>query len=389
MRILVVGAGIAGLSLAIGLCRHGIVPTVIERRPRWETLGSGIQMQGNAVRALDRLGVADALLARSWASPHDRMLITDRMGAEIARVTYPRIAGPARPGATGMRRQVLHEVLLSAFEAAGGAVTLGTWLSDLAPGAADGAPARYRLEGAAAGTGEADLVIAAEGIGSPLRQRFFGAGRRPTGLGVWRADLPRPPGLDDKIMMMGPGLRFGIIPTDDARLYFFATSAEAPYTRLDPDRLDRLLKARFSSFGSWAADLLAAVDRPDQVVFTQAEEVFQEPPWHHGRLVLVGDAAHASTPFLSLGGGMGIEDAVVLAEEVAAAAGGDQPLETALSRYTARRVDRCRLVQDASRAAGEAGAVSDPAAFAAMLAALPETAQPNIDRVYRHLAEPI
>ncbi|MEQ9813251.1 MAG: FAD-dependent monooxygenase [Azospirillaceae bacterium] len=389
MRILIVGAGIAGLSLAIGLCRQGIVPTVIEQRRRWGDLGSGIQMQGNAVRALDRLGVAEALLARSWASPHDRMLITDQSGAVLTQVTYPPIAGPHRPGATGMRRQVLHEVLLAALEAAGGAVRLGTTVTDLEPGAADGAPARYRLEGDGAAVGDADLVIAAEGIGSPLRQRFLGAGRRPTGLAVWRADLPRPAGLDDKVMMLGPGLRFGIIPTDAERLYFFATSPEPPGARLDPGRLDALVKARFDGFGGWAAMLLARVERPSQVVFTQAEEVFQEPPWHSGRLVLIGDAAHASTPFLSLGGGLGVEDAVVLAEEVAGVAAGSQALTAALERYTERRVARCRLVQEASRAAGEAGATSDPAAFDAMLATLPTTAQANIDRVYERLAEPL
>jgi 2-polyprenyl-6-methoxyphenol hydroxylase-like FAD-dependent oxidoreductase len=383
-NILIAGAGIAGLSLAVALARTGIVPTVVERQAAWGPFGSGIQMQGNALRALDALDVTEPLLARCWASPSDRMVITDAEGAPITAVTYPRIGGSHLPAATGMRRQDLHEVLLGAFEAAGGAVRLGVSLTDLDPGDCTGGPARYNLSDGT--TSEADLIAAADGIGSGLRERFFTARRRPTGFGVWRVNLDRPAGLDEKYMMMAPGLRFGIIPTDAASLYFFATSMEAPDQRLDPGRLDALVRDRFGAFGGWARPLLDAVGGPEQVVFTQAEEVFEEPPWHRGRLVLVGDAAHASTPFLSQGGAMGIEDAVVLAEEIG---GAGENLESALARYAARRAPRCRLVQEGSHAAGVVGAITEPAAFAASVEALKREGQARIDRVYSELAKPL
>ena len=227
------------------------------------------------------------------------------------------------------------------------------------------------------------MVVGADGLRSATRA-LIGIDARPryTGLGVWRAVHRRPAGLSDKIMMMGQGKRFGIMPISEALLYTFGTVAEPGDAHYPPADWPAMMQARFAGFRGPAAPLLAELSGTAEVLYTAVEEVALPLPWHRGRVLLIGDAAHASTPFMGQGGAMAMRDAVVLGALVRGAG-----IIGALERFGPLRAPVCRFVQDASRKVGEAGAQEDGAALAGRRAHMRANAQAAVDAFYARLFE--
>ncbi len=380
--VLVAGGGIAGSTLALALARRGIPARLIEKEPVWQPVSAGMFLYANGLAALDRVGVLRDVIAAGWPSPDGRNPILTPAGDRIAEVTYPRIGGPHVPPILGILRAHLHRALAAAMERAGVPVLLGravTAVRDTPDG-----PVIATLSDGAEQRG--DVLVATDGIRSPTRAALFGPVEPVfSGFGVWRSMHDRPADLEAKIMMMGVGKRLGIMPISEDRLYVFATSREPGNPRHDRATLHDAMRAKFAEFRGPAAPLLAELTRPDQVAYTAVEEVRLPLPWHRGRAALIGDAAHASTPFMGQGGAMAIEDAVVLADMLAE--GGPTP-ET-LEAFGRRRHPRCALVQDTSRRVGEAGGLEDAAACVARDAALRANAQRNVDAFYARMAEPI
>src|SRR5262249_15758208 len=152
--------------------------------------------------------------------------------------------------------------------------------------------------------------------------------------------------------------------------------------RLPADRLHELCRERFAAFSGLPGALLAQVKRPEQVVYTGIEQVALPRPWHRGRVVVLGDAAHASTPFWAQGGAMAVEDAVLLARLL----GEGGPVEAALERWMARRFDRCRYVQDGSLATGERSHAEAADAPAPVLAYARTRMQADVTQRYTKLS---
>ncbi|MFB7368356.1 FAD-dependent monooxygenase [Streptomyces sp. NPDC056222] len=217
----------------------------------------------------------------------------------------------------------------------------------------------------------ADLVVAADGIHSPLRRTYFPShpGLHYLGETAWRTLVDAP---DLRIPAMsetwGRGERFGVTPLSDGRFYLYATAVVPAGTRSAAPRAELLRR-----FGSWHDPIPALLERVGRL---DSADVLQNdlydlaaplPSLHHGRIAWVGDAAHAMAPNLGQGGCQAIEDAVVLAHLLPAGDGGDSSdtIPGALAAYTAARRDRTHAVRVRARRVGRLGAIRNPLAAAA------------------------
>jgi 2-polyprenyl-6-methoxyphenol hydroxylase-like FAD-dependent oxidoreductase len=361
--VLIVGGGIAGLATAAGLARAGVPCEVVERAEAWAPVGAGIVLGVNAMAVMRGLGLDEAVVARGARLA--RGAITDARGRALARTDFSRLELELGP-TVALHRADLHEVLLKG--AADVPIALGVTVDRLEPAdghvdvrRSDGREARYRL------------VIGADGLRSRVRELVFGDERvRYAGYTCWRFVARSPLERVELREMWGRGQRFGLVPVGGGRVYGFAV-ANAPRGEPDPEegRLARL-RERFAGFGGDVPAILASLDASDAPIHNDLEEL-AEGPWHDGRVLLVGDAAHALTPNMGQGAAMALEDAAVLVELLREGC----PAGELGARLHARRADRVRWVQRQSRRIGSIGQLE--AAWAcrlrnAVLRAVPDAA---------------
>ncbi|WP_418125275.1 FAD-dependent oxidoreductase [Variovorax sp. 160MFSha2.1] len=377
--ILIVGAGIAGCSAAIALARKGFGVTLVEKQAEWRFQSSGIFIYGNGLEALRRVGVLPEILGAGFAIEDGRNVYLDHRGEPIVDVFYPCSSGGAAP-IVGIKRSEMHRILAAQLDLLGVEIRLATTVAKIdAPAGGDRAEVVFS-DGTAR---RFDLVVGADGIRSQVREAVSGAlAPRYSGFGVWRSVHERPRELDAKIMMMGIGKRLGIMPISNDRLYIFGTVAEPAGRWYPKESWSGQMRERFAEFGGPARQFLDQLGADSEVLYTAVEEVQAPLPWHAGRVLLIGDAAHASTPFMGQGGAMAVEDAVVLADMLAR----HGIAEATLQAFGERRHPMCRFVQEASRKVGEAGAVEDAESCARRNVAMREGAQQQVDAFYRQLA---
>lgn len=376
-KVLIVGAGIAGCSAALALAQRGWHVEVIEKQPQWRFQSSGIFVYSNGLDHFRQIGAMQGLVEAGFPIASGRNVYLDQDGRHLVDVVYPSLGSPPAPAILGIKRAEMHRVLSGQLEAFGVPVRLGTTVQALQQDEggvhvsfSDGATAAF------------DLVVGADGIRSGLRALLWPK-VQPTysGFGVWRSVHRRPPELVDKIMLMGVGKRLGIMPISREYLYIFGTVAQPQGTWFDPAGWPETMRASFAEFGGPVRPFLDEISPDTEVLYTAVEEVVMPLPWHQGRVVLIGDAAHASTPFMGQGGALAVQDAVVLARLLA----DGTPVPMALARFGERRAPVCRFVQEASHRVGQAGAEQDPARHAEALRALPAHAQAHVDNFYQQL----
>ena len=339
-RILIAGGGIAGLSLAIALRHRGYTPELAERCPQWPAAGAGIALHANAVRALQALGLGDAI-SRA-AAPLPRYGFYDQHGAQLCVTTLEDLWGPAGP-CLGIARARLQQILVTAADSV--PHRLGVAVAGLTQHCG-GVSARF-ADGSA---GEYDLVVGADGIRSTVRRlAVTPAAPRYADTMSWRSIIPaRPPGVDHLMILTGERRYFGLVPVGDGHTYGFAGLDGDPFDDPPAGRLDRL-RQHFHGFGPPVTGYLAALTCHEQIHFGPIEAIDVDQ-WHIGRVVLIGDAAHASPPHMGEGGAMAIEDAIVLAEILHTA----DTIQDALGRFQARRKPRVEYVQQQSSMAARA-----------------------------------
>ncbi|HEX8445963.1 MAG TPA: FAD-dependent oxidoreductase [Sphingomonas sp.] len=340
LDILIIGGGIGGLTSAIALRRDGHAVTVIERDPDWSVYGVGIIQQANVVRAMSDLGLIDDYLSAGFGFDHVSVRIPT--GREVARIPTPRLV-PDLPSNVGIGRRALHKVLGDRAIAAGATIRLGIVVSNLHDDG-DGVDVMFS-DGS---SGRYDIVVGADGLYSQTRTMIFPDAPRPqfTGQSVWRYNFPRTPDVTGLCAFEGP-TGVGLVPLSDDIMYMYVTTAEPGNPRFARESLASVMRDRLS--GVPAPEIRALADQisdDDAVVYKPLEWLFLEEAWHRGRVVLLGDAVHATTPHLGQGAGMAIEDSIVLAEELARA---DTP-EAAFTAFHARRVERCRYIVEQSHA---------------------------------------
>jgi 2-polyprenyl-6-methoxyphenol hydroxylase-like FAD-dependent oxidoreductase len=349
--ILIVGGGVAGLTAATALHRHGFTTELVERQQTWHALGAGFLVHANGMRMLLSLGLAAGVenagaVVRGWH-------FFDEQGDVLSETDLEALWGDAGP-CVGIERRKLQRALLPGV--ANVRCRLGTSVTSLVQ-----EDRRVSVGFSDGSIGDYDLVVGADGIDSTVRGLTLTTAA-PSDLGAmnWRSIAPiRPAGLTALQMHLGDGCAFGLVPMGAGRTYGFAYVIQPRFRDPLEGRLERL-RDRFATFGSRVQEYLASLDRDDQVICS-AMEWMELEKWHTGRVVLVGDAAHASSPMLGQGGCMAMEDACVLAEELRAAA----TVESALASYVSRRKPRVEWVQHQSIAVGESltvpSAVRNPA----------------------------
>jgi 2-polyprenyl-6-methoxyphenol hydroxylase-like FAD-dependent oxidoreductase len=166
---------------------------------------------------------------------------------------------------------------------------------------------------------------------------------------VWRAVLPRPPEVQGAMMWMGR-VKPGVNPVSKDQMYLFVTEHRPTNAHVDPATFVEQLRALLAPFPAPLVQHIREQIGPDsQIVFRPLEGMLMPRPWSRGRVVLIGDTVHATTPHLASGACIGIEDALVLAEELER----HPEVGAALSAFEARRWERCRMVVENSGRLGE------------------------------------
>lgn len=343
-KVLVVGGGVGGMSAALALNRRAVDVHLIDADPQWRAYGAGISVTGLSLRAFDDLGILDEVRERGFVGGGLRLRAPD--GGVLLETPLPPADAPPITRSGGIMRPALHEVMSNRVRAAGVEVTLGT-----KPRHFEQSLERVDVEfddGTSAGY---DLVVAADGIFSDAREALFPAARKPefTGQGCWRFVTDRPAEVDRTEMFVGGPVKLGFNPVSADRMYAFILEHVPDNPRFAPEAQLAHLAVLLEPFGGYVPAVRAGLGADSLVNYRPLEWVLLPPPWHKGRIVLLGDAVHATTPHMASGAGMAVEDGLVLAGELAAT----DDLEQALSAFTARRYERSRMVVENSVRIGE------------------------------------
>ncbi len=343
-KVLIVGSGIGGQALAVALAKHDIDCEIVEIKPAWEILGAGTALLGPAMRALEEIGIAEDVYRVSWSHEGARFLYRDAHG-DVVVETAVEGSGSGLPFGVSIMRHTLHELLAEKVAEAGVPVKMGTTVESLENGTdavdvtlSDGTRANY------------GLVIGADGSRSKVRELLFG-GEKPcfSGFAAWRYVLPRPTSINDLNWFWGGKATIGIVPLSPTEMYLAGTTMEPGNPRYAREDLPRLFREKFAQFEAEIPELLKQVTEPEKVVYTPLEEVRLPRSWYEGRVVLVGDAAHYSTPFWAFGAALALEDVALLARMLSE----DGDPSRVLPAWFERRLPRCAYVQDGSIATGK------------------------------------
>ncbi|OYX66091.1 MAG: 2-polyprenyl-6-methoxyphenol hydroxylase [Sphingomonadales bacterium 32-64-17] len=339
LAILVIGGGIGGLTAAISLRRDDHAVTVIEKDPDWAVYGVGIIQQGNVLRAMHQLGLLDDYMEASVG--FDFVAIHAPDGTQVAKVPSPRLV-EGYPANVGIGRPALHKVLGDRAIASGAEVRLGVTASEITE---DGAGVNVRFSDGS--EGRYAIVIGADGVYSDTRQKVMPDAETPdyTGQAVWRYNLPRPADLDALHVYNGP-TGVGLVPMSADLMYMYVTTPEPGNPWYEKEGLAQTMRAKLAGASPQIRELAEQITDDEGVVYRPLEGMMLYGPWSKGRVVLLGDAVHATTPHLGQGAGMAIEDSIVLAEELAKAATPEEAFEA----YRERRFARCQYIVESSLA---------------------------------------
>jgi 2-polyprenyl-6-methoxyphenol hydroxylase-like FAD-dependent oxidoreductase len=338
-RALVIGGGIAGMSAAVALREAGLAVDLCERDPQWKVYGAGITITGPTLRAMRSLGVLDDVLAQGYAS--DGIDICSADGAPMFSIDTRDAALGAMPSAGGILRPTLHNILSRRLLALEPTLMLG-----ITADAIEDRGTRAAVSFSSGRSNEYDLVVAADGIYSQIRQRLFPhvAPPRYAGQLCWRLMLPRHPQITRRTYFLGGPAKVGLNPVSPDGMYmFYLEPQEQPIWR-EQDNQHQVLAELLEGYGGVLKDVRETLGPSSAIICRPLETVFGGENWVRGRVVLIGDAAHATTPQLASGAGMAIEDGIVLGEELAK----DSDVPRALTRFMVRRYERCKLVVDSS-----------------------------------------
>ena len=337
-RILVIGAGIAGLATANALQQHGHDVTVLEERTDTSS-GAGISIWPNALAALDEIGLGDAVRAAGGRITAGAMRWRD--GTWLRHPSPQRLVKALGEPLVVIHRNVLTSVLAGAL--AEGTLRYGVSAHSLVA-TADG----VQVSLSDATTTEADAVVGADGTHSMVARHLNGLlGNRYVGYTAWRgvADCSIDPDLAGEVL--GPSIEFGHVPLGGDTTYWFATE-RAPEGRSAPQGELTYLKDKFGTWAEPIPTVLAATD-PARVLHNDLYDRDRARQWSRGPIVAVGDAAHPMRPHLGQGGCQGIEDAAILASFV----GRTDDLATAFGRFAAFRGPRVRSLVRESKTIGQ------------------------------------
>ena len=352
---LIIGGGIGGLSAAIALRQAGMDVDLVEISAGREVYHVGIIVQSNFIRALDRLGVADAAIARGY--PYEGFNLCGVDGETIVHIPGVHLSRDGHPTDLGLTRPALHDILSDKCQQWGVSPRFGVTFSNIQQDA-DGVDVTF-TDGT---SGRYDIVIGADGLFSKVRSTLFDPDLKPryTGQAVWRYNLPRPADVTCTALYQGAsGGKAGYCPLTDETMYLLLVMREPGNPWIPKDQLAAAFKERLRPFGGKVGEFRDTVDLdPSKIVYRPLEVAFVKAPWHRGRVLLIGDAAHATTPHLGQGAAQAVEDAVTLGELV----GTHATHQDVFDHFMARRYERCKFIWENSIQIGQWELDDDPAA---------------------------
>lgn len=359
-NVLIVGAGTSGPALAILLARAGVSVDVVEIKPEITALGSGITLQGNALRVLRDLGVWDQVLAHGF--PFNSLGFRAPDGTLLAEVPDSRTGGADLPATVGMYRPDLARILAKAVTDAGARSRYGVTVESF-----EDLGESVRVTFTDGTTGDYDLVVGADGIRSTIRRMIgIDVEPRPVGMGIWRVHTRRPEGIErTDLIYGGPCYIAGYCPTGPDTMYAYLVEDARPRESIADADKPKIMRELAAGYGWPWTEIRETITDPDRINYTWFETLLVDRPWNRGRVVLIGDAAHACPPTLAQGAAQCLEDAVVLAELLLAADRLDQALFDA---FTERRLPRVRAVVEGSLQITEWQLKRDPNADVAAVA---------------------
>jgi 2-polyprenyl-6-methoxyphenol hydroxylase-like FAD-dependent oxidoreductase len=335
-KIIIIGGGIGGLCAAIALQKAGIEAHVYEKVPRIKGLGAGITLSINAILALRKIGIEEALLKAGQAL--QSMSILDEKGKTIAQTDLKPVA--KRYGTTNfsIHRAKLHEILIAHLQPA----TLHTGKAFATCKQDEG---RVHVQFADGSEAEGDALLAFDGIHSAVRRQFLPQAQiRYAGYTCWRAVIDYVPETapDHATESWGRGKRFGLVPIGGGKLYWFATANAVEQDARMQQMSAAELTDYFSDFHSPVGDILR-LTHDHQLIWNDIIDLQPINQYAFGRVALGGDAAHATTPNMGQGAGMAIEDAVTAARLLS-----ENEVQKALQLYESARLKRTHNIVNAS-----------------------------------------
>jgi FAD-dependent urate hydroxylase len=343
-HIVIAGAGIGGLCTAIALQRNGFKVTVYEQAEKLTQAGAGLTLWENAMRVLRTLGLADQAIKVGSTLEHFQ-LKTDR-----GETLYTIQPGGMKPGfnelSIAIHRADLHKILIDAL--APGSLKLNKTCVAFAQN-----DEQVILKFANGETDSAGLLIAADGIHSTIRRQLFPRTvLRYAGYTAWRGVVECgdevAAGLTSEIW--GSGARFGIVRIDSGRIYWFAIVNQPPGERYAAEEGKAHLLRKFAD---WHPPVMSLIEGTpaDMILQNDIYDFAPLPRWSMGRITMLGDAAHATTPNMGQGACMAIESAYSLARSLSM----EQDHSQAFERYESERRRRTALITNQSHAFGRLG----------------------------------
>ena len=347
MRAIIIGGGIGGLTAAIALRKRGVEAAVYEKSPELREVGAGISLWPNAVKALRKLGLGDALDAISLVNQDGAVRRWN--GTILSRTPTRELERRFGGGVIVLHRSELLNVLAQGVGAAN--IHLGQVCTSIDQDS-DGVTATF----ANGATARGDILIGADGLHSVVRAWLGHDGPiRYRGYTAWRAIVPFDTSSVIPGETWGRGCRFGLLPVTGGRVYWFATSNAPEGERDSSAGPQAWLLALFKGWHEPSEALIRAGD--DSTILRN--DIYDRdtlPAWGRGRVTLLGDAAHPMTPNLGQGGCQAIEDAV----QLAACLSVERNVETALKNYESRRIKRTDSIVSASRRLGAMSQIDSP-----------------------------
>ncbi|MEV6259113.1 FAD-dependent monooxygenase [Nocardia sp. NPDC051911] len=336
-RVLVVGGGTAGSVAALALRQQGVEVVLVEKQTNWTAIGHGITIQGNALRAFDMVGIGHEVVATGFPMHGVRMLEAD--GTLLQEIHSPPLGGPELPPVMGSMRPRLQAVLSRHVLASGVDVRLGTSITAIHDDCdADGAVVTF-TDGT---TDRFELVVGADGVHSTVRSLIgIDAVPQRLGMAIWRLEGPRPRGMSGaELYYGGPRYKAGYTPTGADRMYAYVIDEDRPVADYAGRPLAHAMAERTEGYGGLWPEICASIDESCAMDYRSLDALLLDEPWYRGRVLLIGDAAHACPPMLAQGAAMAAEDGVVLAELVAEG----HPVEQLLELFMGRRGSRASMV---------------------------------------------
>lgn len=345
-HVLVIGGGFSGMATAISLRQHGIKVDLVEIDPEWRVYGAGISLGGATLRTFQKLGFLEDFMREGFASAGTELRTPD--GHLLATLPTPKLTETGTPGNGAIMRPALARIMEQKTRSIGGVdIRLGCTFREIRQDES-GATVEFT-------DGETrcyDLVVGADGLYSKTRETLFPevSGPRYSGQAVWRAVLPRPADITTTRIWTGMQTKVGVNPVSDREMYLFVNEVRPDNNFVDPERFAPSLQQLLEPFPDPVIqDIRKQIPEvADTIIYRPLEGMLMPQPWHNGRVVLIGDAVHATTPHLGSGACIGIEDGIVLAEELA-----EKPLQQALEGFMQRRWERCQMVVQNSQQLGE------------------------------------